>query len=106
VLPFLVLVTTRHIVPTDSRGRAEEPSAGLQAPPERLGLDEQRERALAVDLDDRDRGAVGRLQLLIPADVDALEVSCTDAVDDLERRLTEVAPVRVIDGNSRDRAPA
>jgi hypothetical protein len=71
--------------------------------PERLGLHEVRERALAVDLDDRDRIPVGRLQLGDAANVDALEVAGAHLIDDLERPLTEVAPLSAVDDDSRDR---
>jgi hypothetical protein len=85
----------------------EEPSAAaLQALPERLRLHEVRESPLAVDLDDGDRVAIGSLELGVTADVDALEVACTHPVDDLERPLAEVAPLRAVDDDSRDRGPA
>jgi hypothetical protein len=70
------------------------------------GLHEVREGSLAVDLDDGDRRTVGRLQLGIAADVDALEVACTHLVDDLERPLAEVAPLRGVEHDSRDRGLA
>ena len=89
-------------MPTDPGGRAGEPSAALETPAERVGLDEVGEGPLAVDLDDRDRRAVGRLELGIPADVDAVEVPCAHAFDDGERGVAQVTPLRVIDRDSRD----
>ena len=84
-----------------------EPSAGsLQALPECFGLHEVREGALAVDLDDRDRSTVGGLQLGDAADVDALEVAGAHLLDDLERTLAEVASLRAVENDSRDRGPA
>jgi hypothetical protein len=74
--------------------------------PECFGLNEVREGALAVDLDDRDRGTVRRLQLGDAADVDVLEVACAHLIDDLERTLAEVAPLRAVENDSRDRDPA
>jgi hypothetical protein len=74
--------------------------------PERLRLDEVRESPLAVDLDDGDRGTIGSLELRVTADVDALEVAGTHPVDDLERSLAEVASLRAVDDDSRDRGPA
>jgi hypothetical protein len=63
--------------------------------PQRVGLDEVRERALAVDLDDGQPLAVARLQLGVSADVDLLELeaellSCR--LDDAPRGRAEVAP--------------
>jgi hypothetical protein len=69
-------------------------------------MDEVREGPLAVDLDDRDRGAVLGLELRVAADVDAREVACADLVDDGERRLAEVAALGVVDDDPTDRAPA
>jgi hypothetical protein len=71
-----------------------------------FGLHEEREGPLAVDLDDGDRGTVGRLQLGDAADVDALEVAGAHLLDDLERALAEVAPLRAVENDSRDRGPA
>ena len=73
---------------------------------EGFGLHEVGERALAVDFDDRDRGTVGGLQLGDAADVDALEVAGAHLLDDLERPLAEVAPLRGKENDSRDRGPA
>jgi hypothetical protein len=76
--------------------------------PERLGLDEEREDTLAVDLDDRQRGPVRRLQLGVAHDVDLLEVPGADAVDDLERRGAEMTALGDEDDDAppRDRDPA
>ncbi len=86
--------------------RREPSAARLQALPECFWLHEVREGALAVDLDDGDRGTVGRLQLGDAADVDALEVAGAYLLDDLERTLAEVAPLRAVENDSRDRGPA
>ncbi len=64
------------------------------------------ERPLAVDLDDGDRLAIGGLELGRSGDVDPLEVARTDLVDDLERRLAEVAAGSGVDDDPTDRAPA
>ena len=74
--------------------------------PQCVRLHEVRERPLAVDLDDGDRRPVGRFQLGDAADVDALEVAGTDLVDDLERTLAEVASLRGVENDSRDKALA
>ena len=85
-------------------GPPGEPSASeFQALPERFRLHEVRERPLAVDLDDGDRRTVGRLQLGIAADVDPLEIAGTHLVDHFERALAEVASLRGIENDSRDR---
>ena len=86
--------------------RREPSAARLQALPECFGLHEVREGALAVDLDDGDRGTVRGLQLGDAADVDALEVAGAHLLDDLERTLAEVAPLRAVENDSRDRGPA
>ena len=72
----------------------------------RFGLHEVRERALAVDLNDGDRLAIGRLELGVAADVDAREIARTYLVDDLERPLAEVATLGEVNRDSRDRALA
>jgi hypothetical protein len=95
-----------HCAHASPRPPGEPSAAGLQSPPQGLRLDEVRERALAVDLDDRNRCPIGGLQLGIPADVDALEVAGRDVLDDLERPLAEVTPLRGVDDDSRDTAPA
>ena len=88
------------------RPRQEPSAAGFQPLPQRLRLDEVGEGALAVDLDDRDRLAVGGLELGDAGDVDPLEVAGADLLDDLERPLAEVAAVGEEERDSRDRAPA
>jgi hypothetical protein len=65
--------------------------------PQRVRLDEVRERPLPVDLDHRKRLAVGGLELGRAADVDPLEVAGANLVDDLERPLAEVAALCVVD---------
>jgi hypothetical protein len=61
------------------------------------------EGALAVDLDDGQPFAIGRLELRIAADVDLLELEGNlDArlLDDRPGALAEVAPLRVVEGDS------
>jgi hypothetical protein len=67
-------------------------------PPERVRLDEVRERPLAVDLDDRQPLPVAALELLVAGDVDLLQleaelVSC--GVEDALRGRAEVAALGV-----------
>jgi hypothetical protein len=65
-----------------------------QAFPERVGVDEPREGALAVDLDHRQQLPVARLERLVAVDLDHRELERhvrPDTGDDLERRVTEVA---------------
>jgi hypothetical protein len=69
---------------------------------ERAGLDEVRERALAVDLDDGQPLAVARFQLRVAADVDLLELELDVGADCLDRaacRGAEVAALGVIEGD-------
>ena len=75
-----------------------------QAPPERLGRDEVREGTNAVDLDDRQIGAVAALELRVAGDVDDGEVEAElvpRPADDLERALAEPAVRSVVDGDPR-----
>jgi hypothetical protein len=73
---------------------------------ERVGRDVVDEGALAIDLDDGQPLAVARLEFLVAADVDLLELE-TELVaqrrDRFLRPLAEVATVRVIDDNGRQR---
>jgi hypothetical protein len=65
---------------------------------ERLGLDEVRERALAVDLHDRKPLPVPGLELRVAADVDLLQLELelvARRVDDPPRGGTEVARLGV-----------
>jgi hypothetical protein len=50
--------------------------------------------------------AVARLELGVAADVDAVVVPGADPLDDLERRLAEVAAGSGVDDDPTDRAPA
>jgi hypothetical protein len=79
-----------------------EPSARSpgQSPPQRGRLDEVGEGPLAVDLDHRDRLAVGGFELGIAADVDRVEVLPADLAGDLERALAEVTALRVVDADA------
>ena len=75
-----------------------------QAPPERLGRDEVRERTNVVDLHDREISAVAALELRVTGDVDDGEVEAElvpRPADDLERALAEPAVRSVVDGDPR-----
>jgi hypothetical protein len=102
----MFVTAASHSARAPFRPRREPSAAAFQALPQRFRLDEVREGPLAVDLDDGDRGTVGRLQLGDAADVDALEIAGAHLIDDSERALAEVAPVRTKDDDSRDTAPA
>ena len=74
-----------------------------QAIAERVRLDEPRERGLAVDLDHRQPLAVARLELGVAVDLDHFERERqlrADGLDDLERRLAEVATGADEDGDA------
>ena len=69
-------------------------------PAQRSGLDEECERALAVDLHDRKPLAVAGLELRVAADVDLLELEpqlVPRRVDDPARRGAQVAPLGVVE---------
>jgi hypothetical protein len=71
---------------------------------QRVGLDEVRERALAVDLDDRQPFAVARLQLRVATDVDLLELELDLGANRLDRaacRGAEVAALGVVERDAR-----
>jgi hypothetical protein len=102
----LFVTTASHCAHPPVGPPGEPSAAALQALPERLRLHEVREGSLAVDLDDGDRRSVGGLELRVAADVDALEVAGADLVDDLERSLAEVTPLRGEQNDLRDRGPA
>jgi hypothetical protein len=75
---------------------AREPSGAhcAEPAPQRLGVDEVRERPLTVDLDDGDLLPVPGLELRVAGDVDDVELEPelgTDARDDLERALAQRA---------------
>jgi hypothetical protein len=62
------------------------------------------ERALAVDLDDRQPLPVPRFELRIPTDVDLLEVEghlTANFLDDRPGTLAEVAALRVVERDPR-----
>ena len=90
------------MMPATSARPFGEPSARpqSQSPPQCVRLDEVGEGPLAVDLDHRDRLAVGRLELRVASDVDLLEVLAADLAHDLERPLAEVAAVGVVDADA------
>ena len=72
-------------------------------PAERIGLDEVRERALAVDLHDRKPLAVAGLELRVAADVDLFELEpqlVPRRVDDPARGSAKVAPLGVEEGDA------
>ena len=67
-------------------------------------MNEVGERALAVDLDDREPLAVPGLELRVAADVDLLVVERelrTGGLDHAPRGRTEVAPLRVVEDDLR-----
>jgi hypothetical protein len=69
-------------------------------PAERIGLDEVRECALAVDLNDRKPVAVAGLELRVAADVDLFQVEpevVPSGTHDTLRRGAEVAPLGVVE---------
>ena len=73
-------------------------------PAERLGLDEVRERALAVDLHHRQPLAIPGLELRIVADVDLVQLETElvpRRVDDTLRGGAEVAPLGVVEDDPR-----
>jgi hypothetical protein len=86
-------VTKCHDSASGTPAPAREPSAD-EASPERLGVDEVRERLLAVDLDHRQALAVAGLELRVAGDVDELQLEPELSLDvpyDVERALAEVA---------------
>jgi hypothetical protein len=99
-------VTTASHCAVDVADRPGEPSTAVEPVAQRLGLHEEGERTLAVDLDDRDRRPVRVLQARVAADVDALEVAGADPVDDLEGGVAELAALGDVDDDPRDRGPA
>jgi hypothetical protein len=88
-------VTKCHDSATGSPAAAGEPSAACSdAGSKRLGVDEVRERSLAVDLDDRQELPVPQLELAVATDVDDLEIEVElglDAAHDLEGALAQLA---------------
>jgi hypothetical protein len=71
-------------------------------PAERIGLDEVRERSLAVDLDDRKPLAVAGLELRVAADVDLLELERLPGTHGLEHAASTLAEVTAGRGEERD----
>jgi hypothetical protein len=64
-------------------------------------VDEERESLLPIDDDDRNSLAVAAFELLVTRDVDFLEVKRNlgaDGLDHAQRALTEVAPLRRVEG--------
>jgi hypothetical protein len=73
---------------------------------ERVDLEVVGKTAAAVDLDDREPLAVLGLEDLVAADVDLPQVEaelCLQLPQPGERGLAEVAPLRVVDDDVRDR---
>jgi hypothetical protein len=71
--------------------------------PQRIGRDEVRERALAVDLDDGQPLAVARFQLRVAADVDLLELEAellSGRLDDTPCRGAEMAAFGVVEDDA------
>ena len=88
-----------------SRRRGRTVRREPRAAAERVGVDEVRERPLAVDLDDREQLPVARLELGVAADVDDLQLEVLlrlDAAHDLESARAEPAVRRVVE---RDATP-
>jgi hypothetical protein len=76
---------------------------GLEPPPERRLVHVVGEDPLAVDLDDGDQLAVGRLELWVAVDRDLLQLEpelVAERPDLRERTLAEVAPGTVINRDS------
>src|SRR3990172_2997859 len=91
------LVTTRHILPGDWCSMPREPSA--EPRPKHVGVDDVRERAFSVDLDDGKPLAVDGLEARIAADVDKLQLEAelrAHLLDNLERPPAQVARLRVV----------
>ena len=94
-------MTKRH----DSASALHRAAAGtvgsaFEARAKRLLVHEVRERALAVDLDDREELAIPRLEGAVTADVDQLELEAdvpSNRLDDIERALAERARRSVVD---------
>src|SRR3954465_4687169 len=85
-------------------GARHSPSCGVELAPERVREHEVDERALAVDLDDREPLAVARLELRVARDVDLAQLERPpDAhlADDGARPLAEVAALRVVERDDR-----
>jgi hypothetical protein len=73
---------------------------------ERVDLEVVREAAAAVDLDDREPLAVFGLEGLVATDVDLPQLEAELGLQlpqPPERGLAEVAPLRVVDDDVRDR---
>jgi hypothetical protein len=71
---------------------------------ERVGIDEVRERSLAVDLDDGKVLAVTRLEHRVAVDLHHVELEAElrlRLTDDLERRPTEPAALGAVDDDPR-----
>ena len=98
-------MTKCHDSATTLPSAAGEPSAaGAEPPAKPVRVDEVREGALSVDLDDREQLAEAGLELRVAGDVDDLELERelgSDSVDDLERSLAERAAVRGVDPDDR-----
>ena len=82
-------------------------SDGAPEPPaQRFGVDEVRERLLAVDRDDRDALAVSPLELGVAPDVHLLELErqlARDVVEDAACGRAEVAPLRRVERDAARR---
>ena len=74
-----------------------------EAPPQRFGVNEVGEGALAVDLDDRKPLSVASLELGVARDVDLLELERlvgTRRIQDPPRRRAEMAAGRVVEDDA------
>jgi len=92
----------------DSASDPPEAAAGtaglrLEPPSQGVGVNDVRERTLAVHLHDGQVLAVAGLELCITVDVDDIELEAdlsSHALDDLERALAEVAAARRVEGEA------
>jgi hypothetical protein len=83
----------------ESQSRCSAPSL-CDSTPERIDVDEVRERLLSVDLDDRQQLPVTRLELRVTGDVHLFEVELDIGPDRRERRprpLAEAAARRRVE---------
>lgn len=92
----------RHDSASDPSDAAAGTGSGLEPPSQGVGVDEVRERPLAVDLDDGQVRAVAGLEVRVAVDVDDVELEpdlASHALDDLERTLAELAAARREEGD-------
>ena len=91
--PCRQFVTNRHDCASGSRAPVAGTALG-EAVAQRVGVDEVRERRLAVDLDDGQQLPVARLERRLAGDVDDIELDprvAADLLQNLERAYAEAA---------------